>query len=53
MGIHFTGHGELNNPYYVGHEIANKYKNQGNFIVFEKENGEAQYITQTYLKDLL
>jgi hypothetical protein len=40
MAIHFSGHGLENNVSNIGSELYAFHKNDGNFLLFEDENGE-------------
>ena len=51
MGLHFTGHGVENNAATLGSDTF-LMQNQGNCLVFEKEDGSAHFVTQKKLKDL-
>ena len=44
IGLHFTGHGIINNAATLG-DKAYDYKGHGNCLVFENEDGSAHFIT--------
>ena len=51
IGLHFTGHGIRNNTAALG-QNATEFKNEGNCLVFEKDDGSAHFISQKKLKDI-
>jgi hypothetical protein len=50
--LHFSGHGIKNTPENFGKDF-NIVKNDGNFLVFEDNLGEAQYVSEKQLKQIL
>jgi len=52
IGIHFSGHGILNTYETVGdyHELT---KDQGDFLLFETDEGDSQLVSRTQLKKLI
>ena len=52
MAFHFTGHGIRNTP----ENFGQRYKLQtqeGNFLLFEKEDGEGELLSENSLRDLI
>ena len=52
LGIHFSGHGILNTYETVGdyHALT---KDQGDFLLFETDEGDSQLVSRTQLKNLI
>ena len=45
LGIHFSGHGLLNNVTELGPELFKMYEGQGNFLLLETEDGGGNLVS--------
>jgi hypothetical protein len=52
LGIHFSGHGILNNFESVGDYHA-QVKDEGDFLLFETDDGDSQLVSRNQLKQLM
>ena len=54
LGLHFSGHGFQNNEsLYQGDKKGwNKFKNKGDLLIFENENGASDFFFTTDLKEI-
>lgn len=52
IALHFSGHGVENTTKFLGQEAA-FFKNKGNLLLLEDENGKADYFFQQDLKMLI
>ena len=50
LGIHFSGHGLLNNLSELGPELFKMYEGQGNFLLLETEDGSGSLVSTQTLK---
>ena len=53
MGIHFSGHGLLNNVTELGQELFKMYEGQGNFLLLESEDGSGNLVSTQTLKEMI
>lgn len=52
MAFHFSGHGILNNEKNFGRNYILR-KNEGNYLLFENEDGEGELVSEKTLKQLI
>jgi hypothetical protein len=52
VALHFSGHGVENTTEFLGTE-ASRYKDKGNLLLLEDENGKADYFFREDLKELI
>ena len=48
QGLHFCGNAMKNCPQEVGEQLANQFRGQGDFLIFE-ESGQALFFSQVQL----
>ena len=53
LGIHFSGHGLLNNESELGPELFKMYEGQGNFLLLETEDGGGNLVSTQSLKKMI
>lgn len=53
LGIHFSGHGLLNDERELGPELFNMYKGHGNFLLLETEEGGGTLVSTQTLKQMI
>ena len=53
MGIHFSGHGLLNNVKSIGADLALYYEGKGDLLLLETETGDSQLVCREELKEMI
>lgn len=53
LAIHFSGHGLLNNERELGPDLFKLYKDQGNFLLLESEDGSGNLVSTQTLKNMI
>jgi hypothetical protein len=53
MAFHFSGHGILNTEKNFGRKHYMLRKDEGNYLLFEKLDGEGELVSEKTLKELI
>ena len=53
LALHFSGHGLLNRVEDIGQDLCDEYKDQGDLLLLETEEGDSQLVSRDALKKMI